>query len=678
MASGVVAQGQEQPSLPPVEEEAQRPPSRGGSLHTFDELQDMWKPVLEDAQSDEKLKQTTTLRHKHEVPLPRLTPSSVQLPQLDVAEDGQSSASELALQRKLAEGGMGRLYVADQTSLRREVVVKMALPGENEAETSARLLQESWLTGLLEHPNIVPVYQLGKDRKGQPMLVMKRIEGVPWSDILSHQATPPAEPTNTNPSLDWHIRILIQVCNAMEFAHNKGIIHRDLKPENIMVGGFGEVYVLDWGIAVSCHESDKGRIPLVRETQGIAGTPAYMAPEMARGENHKLGYSTDIYLLGAILHEIITGSPPHRKNTLLESLFSIYRSEPQNYGELVPRPLVSICHRAMHADPSQRFADVSTFRLALQDFLHHRESLNLSTHARQVIPQIRSLLDNTQALDEQDLYSQFGRCHFGLQHALEIWADNEEALSALQELLELMFAYEMQQENVKAAGRWLAEMPTVREDLKQQWEALSQRLSHEKEHLHTLERLAFETDLRVGAHSRRLVILWIGAVWGITPLALHFVEVMGWYRADHLDFLWMHLGFGGVLLLATFFGRNHLLRNQVNRQIMKFLGLLVITFLVQRVVVLSMEIPFQQTAVLEMVIFFMFIGIFAILYDRRMYYPAALYLLALSSSIFWPTYLLVFLSVAHFFGTITLAWLWTTQGFQESEEAQHPLVVSQR
>ncbi|TNE45022.1 MAG: hypothetical protein EP343_27505 [Deltaproteobacteria bacterium] len=637
--------------------------------HTFDDLKEMWAPLLEDNDRSENIKQTSTIRRKQQLSS-QDRPTTAQLPELRVAEDSkETDISELALQHKLAEGGMGQIYVADQVSLRREVVVKMALPGENAEETSARLLQESWLTGLLEHPNIVPVYQLGKDRAGQPMLVMKRIEGVPWIDILEGKASPPNDDGATEASTNWHIRTLLQVCNAIHFAHNKGIIHRDLKPENVMVGGFGEVYVLDWGIAVSLREEDRGRMPLAQETDGIAGTPAYMAPEMARGHNDLLGPTSDIYLLGAILHEILTGVPPHARPTMMESLFSIYRSEPQEYDDSVPQLLVDICHKAMHPEPSERYQNVQEFRAALQNYLRHQESLNLSTRAKQTLHTFRArLTSGTESEEEeQELYNQFGRCQFGLQHALEIWDKNLEAQDALQELLELMFRYEMEHENLKSAARWLSELPSPRPELQEELQLLQSKLQKKQEHVKTLERLAYETDLRVGATPRRLVVAALGLIWGVLPLLMHFGQTMKWYKPDHTDFLIMNSMFGGILILATLFGHRSLLRNEANRRIMKLLGLLVIVFFIQRVAVLTLEIPFPKTVILEFVIFFLFIGVLAIFYDRMLFHAAGLYVLSFCSAIFWPDYVFVFMSIAHFFGMTTLAWLWSSDQFQTNK-----------
>lgn len=643
-------------------------------VETLAELQDLWKPVLEDPKPD-ILKQTQTLR-KIENPAtsrPSLQDppkqdsaphsfSSSELPVLHVSrqspsEEKTSDIVELAFHEKLAEGGMGQVYLANQVALRRDVVVKVSHTGEDEEKTAIRLLQESRLTGLLEHPNIVPVYQLGQDSQGQPMLVMKHIEGQPWSDIISQEAPGPQSPTGEVSSLERHIRILIQVCNAVAFAHNKNIIHRDLKPENIMIGAFGEVYVLDWGLAVSLNEQDRGKLPTVSEIKGVAGTPAYMAPEMARGQNDVLGERTDVYLLGGILHELITGSPPHSKGTLLESLFSIYRSEPVEYGEEIPKLLVSICHKSMSQKPEDRYANIQEFRMALLDYLQHKESLTISVRSKNLLRSLESLLQQNPN-DDRKLYNQYSRCHFGLQHALEIWPDNTEAQDTLKQLLELMFEHEIKQENTKAATRWLAEFSDPPVHLQEQLNELKQRLHQKQKHL---ERLAYESDISVGANARRIVTLLIGALWGGLPLLMHALKSMNWYKPSHLDFILMNTAFGFILTASIFIGRKHLLKNQANRQVVKLLFLLMVVFIVQRIAVLAIELSLQKSAILELVIFFNFIGVLGIFYDSRMFHPASLYLLALCSALFWPPYTFVFMACAHFFGMITLAWIWSAE-----------------
>ncbi|MCA8995308.1 MAG: serine/threonine protein kinase, partial [Planctomycetaceae bacterium] len=160
-----------------------------------------------------------------------------------------------------------------------------------------KFLYEAHITGDLDHPNIVPIHELGANDDGTLFYAMKLVSGTPWQDVIRER------------SRKENLEILMKVADAISFAHSRNIIHRDLKPENIMLGKFGEVLVMDWGLAIQL-----GR----KEELTLGGTPAYMAPEMARHQISKIGMQSDIYLLGAILYEIIAGYPPHPGRTVTE------------------------------------------------------------------------------------------------------------------------------------------------------------------------------------------------------------------------------------------------------------------------------------------------------------------------------------------------------------------------
>jgi len=222
------------------------------------------------------------------------------LQELGAARDERGITSGLDLEQTIGEGGMGIVRLATQRSLGRKVAVKTLRPAARNEVATLRLLREAWVTGTLEHPNIVPVYDLGLDEDGSPIIVLKRIEGVEWGDIM-RDANAARARYGAEDLLEYNLRILLQLCNAVSLAHARGVLHRDLKPENVMIGSFGEVYLVDWGIAVSLTADALGRLPLAVDQNEMAGTPYYMAPEML-GALGKLSVRTDVYLLGAILH----------------------------------------------------------------------------------------------------------------------------------------------------------------------------------------------------------------------------------------------------------------------------------------------------------------------------------------------------------------------------------------
>ena len=216
------------------------------------------------------------------------------------------------------------------------------------------LLREAWVTGAIEHPNVVPIHFVEVDAEGLPLVVMKRIEGVEWS-TLACDAAAVARRFGATDLLAWNLGVLMQVLNAVRFAHHRGVIHRDLKPSNVMIGDFGEVYLLDWGIAVSLRDDGTGRFPLATDATELAGTPCYMAPEMlGRPGGPPLSERTDVYLAGAILYELLTGRVPHEGGDAISVLASVVASKFE-IPPSVPAEIARICERAMHADPAQRY-----------------------------------------------------------------------------------------------------------------------------------------------------------------------------------------------------------------------------------------------------------------------------------------------------------------------------------
>ncbi|MCK6552714.1 serine/threonine protein kinase, partial [Myxococcota bacterium] len=367
------------------------------------------------------------------------------LPRLVTRSDGQ--AADLVFDRTLGEGGMGIVRLAEQRALGREVAVKSLRADRATPEAALRLVREAWITGRLEHPNIVPVYTLGVDADGQPMIVMKRIEGTLWSDYLRGRAEPQ---TPAERRLEWHLRVLMQVANAVELAASKGIVHRDLKPDNVMIGRFGEVYVLDWGIAVSLDDRAAGRLPLASAAHGIAGTPAYMAPEMVEEDAARLGPRTDVYLLGATLHEVLVGAPRHGGRSIVECLFSSHHSAPFDYPAHVPVELAAIANRAMRRLPADRFESAEVFRRALEDFLSHETARALAAEATSRLAELERLLGDAERAAPRDpadaairapdvpevaLYEVFGGCRFGFMQALRAWPDSPGARPGLERAL---------------------------------------------------------------------------------------------------------------------------------------------------------------------------------------------------------------------------------------------------
>ncbi len=326
-------------------------------------------------------------KSRDEAALGALRPWSIEAP--GVASSPGAGPVDLRLGSTIGEGGMGVVICAEQVALGRDVAVKTLRVDDERAEAVLALLREAWVTGSLEHPGIVPVHGLGRSPRGAPLFVMKRIDGQPWSSFIHQPALLPAD--GQSDSLRWHLEVLMQVCNTIAFAHSRRVLHRDLKPDNVMIGPFGEVYVLDWGLAVALPGGD-ARLPQVASIHTIAGTPHFMSPEMIEARPDAIDERSDVFLLGAILHMFLTGQPRHRGRTPLEVLAAGWRCEPIVYPSYVPEELAAIANRATARAPGDRFASVSDLRVAIASYLSHRHSLDLTRAARQHLRTLRRLL----------------------------------------------------------------------------------------------------------------------------------------------------------------------------------------------------------------------------------------------------------------------------------------------
>lgn len=330
---------------------------------------------------------------------------------------------------RIGEGGMGVVWRGYQGSLLRQVAIKQVRrEGADES-----FLAEAMVTGFLDHPNIVPVHSLGQDRDGSLFMSMKLVDGVEWRDLLQPQSEAHRE-RSLALGLEGHLRILLSVCNAVAYAHSRDVIHRDLKPGNVMIGGFGEVVVMDWGIALDI--ATPPRLPRRTrhrdEADQVAGTPAYMAPEMALGRGDLQGPWTDVYLLGGLLYEVLTGRPPHRAANVMATLLAASRAESPPLGPEVPEDLASLCRDALAREPAERIADVPRFQARLQAHLEHRESILLSDRAEAEV--IGLLSSEARSEDDRDArYAAWAKVVARYEQALELHADNHAAIRGVLE-----------------------------------------------------------------------------------------------------------------------------------------------------------------------------------------------------------------------------------------------------
>jgi serine/threonine protein kinase len=301
----------------------------------------------------------------------------------------------------IAEGGMGAVVEARDKLLRRKVAMKLMLRTGSQPDL-LRFIEEAQITGQLEHPNIVPVYELGVDEQDQVFYTMKLVRGVTLHRVLQSIESGIADEVKKL-DLASLLTVFQKVCDAIAFAHSKGVIHRDLKPANIMLGEYGEVLVMDWGLArasgrneAAGSEPERTLVRSARQDEGpemmtmagmVLGTPQYMPPEQALGDTDRFDARMDIYSLGAILYHILTLEPPVQGDDVQQMLQSVVdgkvapqiasqapkvmraaRALPHIPGGKIPSTLAAIARKAMALRQEDRFRTVKELQAAVQGF----------------------------------------------------------------------------------------------------------------------------------------------------------------------------------------------------------------------------------------------------------------------------------------------------------------------
>jgi tRNA A-37 threonylcarbamoyl transferase component Bud32 len=517
-----------------------------------------------------------------------------ELPRLQITSRADA---ELVVEGVIGRGGMGVVQVARQRALDREVAVKRPRP-ENELRSTsiASLLAEARIQGALDHPNIVPIYALGRDAEDLPALVMKRLVGVSWRALILDPHHP-AWPKDANDQLAFHLEALMQVCNAVHFAHSRGVIHRDIKPGNVMIGAFGEVYLLDWGLAYR-PDPDEAADP------AIVGSPAYLAPEMLNGSGPHITSLTDVYLLGATLHEVLMGKVRHRGETVVEVLYDASESAPFDYPPTAPAELAALCNRATSGDPSARPESALAFRKAIAEFLEHRGSIALAEAAATRFMELCAKGDAApvgispapeRAAQIRRLYVE---ASFGFKQALLAWEGNQAARDGFEALWTWMIEYELLHRNVDAAAALLAEIEKPAAQIVARIEALRAELALEREELLRLRGVARDHDPLFLSRPRIYMFMGTGL------LVITIVLVVQRLRPDGPSHEDMIITTGGILfaLVAGLMARRKVvLSTQFNRKSAANVVLMLVAFGMGHVLAAIDGLPVTPVIAINMV-----------------------------------------------------------------------------
>jgi eukaryotic-like serine/threonine-protein kinase len=392
----------------------------------------------------------TAQSHEATEPLDEVVRSSAELP----TPSSSVFANRYRVIGMLGQGGMGTVLQCEDQLIGRSVALKVLSSSDADGPQQRRFLREGRVQGQLEHPAIVPVYDLGLDAKGELFFTMKRVRGVSLRQVLRGlRAGDPG--TAASYSRRRLLAAFSSICLAVDFAHRRGVLHRDLKPANLMFGDFGEVYVLDWGVAkvLSGPELPASDLADPRVSEGeadddgertqtlagtILGTPGYASPEQARGDAQALSARTDVYALGAILFELLTLDRLHQGDTAVELLVSAVDGVEAHISlrrpELDVAPeLEAICVQATARDPADRFPSARAVHEAVEHYLDGDRDTELrrqlaAEHARRAEGETRTALRTGREADRASALRAVGR-------ALALDPENAAAVSSLVSLL---------------------------------------------------------------------------------------------------------------------------------------------------------------------------------------------------------------------------------------------------
>ena len=509
------------------------------------------------------------------------------------------------LQETLGSGGQGVVHAGIQRSLGRSVAVKTLKAGlTSNPQAVGSFINEAWVIGHLEHPNVVPIYELLVDDEGRPQIVMRRIEGDLWADVIEDGERPLAD----------HLRILMQVCHELELAHERGVIHRDIKPENIMLGRYGEVYLLDWGLAARLDETGPQQVALASATVGISGTPAYLAPEMLGDAPEKQCRATDVYLLGATLFHALTGAPPHEFESLRDLVGVVRASSPSRPDAMDPE-LYGVCRRAMAPDPADRYPTALAFREALAEWLDRRSSRDIAVVAERRLQQVKELLNTDDERSDSfrsDLYDHLAACRFGFEHALGVWPENERASAGLTETNRIAAEYE----------------------------------AAEREHLERLEAFEAERDPEIGQATRtRIGVYLAGVLLVLGPNVEWYLLQRAGEDNTHARNALRTLALGAIMSVVAYLARERL-KTRLNRSYVGFMYVWMVFSLI-----FSLMGPLTGLSADGVQAVYLFAGaivlcLTSIAHHVNLYWGAAASLAGSVAAFAWPEYVFQLVSLA--------------------------------
>jgi len=446
------------------------------------------------------------------------------------------STPELTLLDALGEGGTAVVTEAQEAGLLRHVAVK----APRAPHFAAQLEQEARVLSALEHPHILPLFALLPG----PRLVLPKLEGHRLDAIIADPSL--ATETRRGESHEaFIVRVLVALCDALAHAHDRRILHRDLKPDNLMLGSFGEIYVLDWGHAVSLDPDDPRPLPRAVDVEGITGTPYYLSPEQALTQ--PLTEQTDLFAVGCILHELLTGQRRNPGRSRVAILAAAQRPVPVAYDDTVDPDLADLANELTAESPSDRAASAQAVRQRLLEWGQRHQSRALLAEVDARLPLFRRARDDegAEALALQLLAELEGTLH----RALDLWPGNPIAADRLDEVTRDGVRLFVRTGNLSHAREILASLGSD-DALTELLDAAEADAKQQERELAALE--AYRETFRSAGRDRLFRAL-LGVAGGVATAALTLAAVFYHRVVADIDYrVMVPLAFlFGVMMMAT-------------------------------------------------------------------------------------------------------------------------------
>jgi serine/threonine protein kinase len=473
----------------------------------------------------------------HPKPLPKtstnhrfgLNPSNIELSNQNINNQNSENA-KFDILRVLGVGGMGTVYEGLQKSLNRSVAIKKS---KGDLDFLPQIYHEAQITAFLDHPNILTMHDFGIDQDGLPIQIMKKINGINWSTLLYDHKNAFWQDLHIQQDEDakllFHLDILTKVSQALDYAHENHVIHRDLKPENIMIGKFGEVFVLDWGIAIYVGPQEDIFIAQKQSNlkNTLVGTPAYMAPEQLE-INQVATTMTDVYLLGAILYEITHLQCLHQGNTIEEVFEHISNNQIPTLAPYLNHELKSLIYDSLHSNPQKRPINAHQFKKRLQQAIYSFKSRQLEIKGIKTLDKLKNTL--TDPMKEELLDDYFDRARHYLKGSLDLFEKNTIAQNALQELLSLWIDRCIQRREFRSAYRYLKELPIYEVEIEIAINEAQNQLELEKKELERLKIWQENQSIQKSQKPRIYFALFCFIFLSLGSVMVYILSLSGQYQ----------------------------------------------------------------------------------------------------------------------------------------------------